>query len=110
MKSNKANKQKNAKESWKPVENLCSCQTKRWMFSWLNGIYKVADTDLSVTADSFMKAKKDVQSAKEGLVDAEKKLIGAMYEHKKYTLKHGGYELSIKQGKEPSDKIQMKKV
>jgi len=65
----------------------------------------VADTDLSTAADNFLDAKSDLEKCKSFLADCEKKLLTAMYDHKKYTLRHQGYTLKIQQGKEPQDKI-----
>lgn len=66
------------------------------------------ETDLSIMADRYLDAREDVKRSKEGLDDAEQKLINAMYEHKKYSLKHGGYVLVIKQGEQPKDKIHVR--
>ncbi len=70
-------------------------------------VMKETETDLSIAADAFLKARNDLKDSKEDADTAEQKLITAMYDHKKYSLNHGGYTLTIKRGTEPKDKIKI---
>ena len=66
------------------------------------------DTDLSIAADKFLEAVKDLKLSKDLKQKTEDELLSAMRKHRKYQLSHGWHILQIKEGKEQKDKILVK--